>query len=487
MTVVTKYATVATPGGVAWGDPTSTFTVANLNSDNAVYASCACSNSHRDYERYGDSGYLSGFGFAIPSNAVITAVRHVWEAKCVAADGSIKQRTYNAWAGYDYQTAMGTTPTVFHADWVGLPTVAEINGSGWQVVIAGHSERDMGDLWYVDYFYVEATYYVPPIVTTAAITAYDGGAQTATCGGEVTSIGDSAVTARGCCWNLTGSPTTADSKTTNGSGIGSFTSALTGLAPGSVWYVRAYATNGGATSYGNEQVLGTVTNFSGGLGRITMWPRCLTTSDILTDVSAGETVFSRSRAKGTVVISGMCHNRKGARVPAHHIRAGRWIQNLDWQPDPAKPPPTLYITGHSVDLAGKKNGLTIGVDWMEQEIGVRKAELLATPPSVSAEVLAEEMVVPDNPGTSDTADTSSGDHVYDPRYDTLPSESRAYTGPGTTAAAPAGYQWTNMGDARVQNLDGEWSDWANQGWTLQPSTTTPTPTRRTYIDPNEYD
>jgi len=472
MTVVTKYATVATPGGVAWGDPTSTFTVANLNSDNTVYAVCSCPTGQvrgDGVDRYSDAGYLSGFGFAIPSNAVITAVRHVWEAKCVAADGSIKQRTYNAWAGYDYQTAMGTTPTVFHADWVGLPTVAEINGSGWQVVIAGHSERDMGDLWYVDYFYVEATYYVPPIVTTAAITAYDGGAQTATCGGEVTSIGDSAVTARGCCWNLTGSPTTADSKTTNGSGIGSFTSALTGLAPSSVWYVRSYATNGGATSYGNEQVLGTVTNFAGGLGRITMWPRCLTTSDILTDVSAGETVFSRSRAKGTVVISGMCHNRKGARVPAHHIRAGRWIQNLDWQPNPSEPPPTLYITGHSVDLAAKKNGLTIGVDWMEEEIGVRKAELLATPPSVTAEVLAEEMVVPDEPAS----DSSSSTHTYNPAVDTLPTQRRPGTAPTPEAAAPAGYRWVNMGDARVQNLGvdghpGIWSGWVNQGWQLQP-------------------
>jgi hypothetical protein len=44
----------------------------------------------------------------------------------------------------------------------------------------------------------------------------------------------------------------ANSFTTNGTGIGAFTSNLTGLVAGTTYYVRAYATNGSGTSYGNQ-------------------------------------------------------------------------------------------------------------------------------------------------------------------------------------------------------------------------------------------
>jgi len=90
----------------------------------------------------------------------------------------------------------------------------------------------------------------PPIVTTNAITAI--ASTTATGGGNVTSSGTSAVTVRGICWSISPSPTTANSKTTNGSGTGAFTSSMTTLLPSTLYYVRAYATNSVGTSYGNQ-------------------------------------------------------------------------------------------------------------------------------------------------------------------------------------------------------------------------------------------
>ncbi len=42
--------------------------------------------------------------------------------------------------------------------------------------------------------------------------------------------GGDAVTARGVCWSTSESPTTADSKTTDGTGTGEFTSSITGLS-----------------------------------------------------------------------------------------------------------------------------------------------------------------------------------------------------------------------------------------------------------------
>jgi uncharacterized protein (TIGR02145 family) len=49
-------------------------------------------------------------------------------------------------------------------------------------------------------------------------------------------------------------------KTNNGTGTGSFTSSITGLSPGTVYYVRAYATNSAGTAYGNQQTLTTATS-----------------------------------------------------------------------------------------------------------------------------------------------------------------------------------------------------------------------------------
>jgi hypothetical protein len=89
-----------------------------------------------------------------------------------------------------------------------------------------------------------------PGVTTAAVSSV--AATTATCGGTVTSEGGYSVTVRGVCWNTSVGPTTSNYKTTNGSGVGSFVSSITGLTPGTPYYVRAYATNSYGTSYGQQ-------------------------------------------------------------------------------------------------------------------------------------------------------------------------------------------------------------------------------------------
>jgi uncharacterized protein (TIGR02145 family) len=71
-------------------------------------------------------------------------------------------------------------------------------------------------------------------------------------GGNVTNNGGEEVTARGVCLSTNPNPTTADKITTDGSGNGSFISNITGLSDGTTYYIRAYATNSGGTSYGEE-------------------------------------------------------------------------------------------------------------------------------------------------------------------------------------------------------------------------------------------
>ena len=89
-----------------------------------------------------------------------------------------------------------------------------------------------------------------PSLTTSPVISIS--TNTASCGGDITSDGGAPVTARGVCWSTSSSPLISDNKTTDASGIGNFTSSLTGLLPGTTYYVRAYATNGAGTSYGNE-------------------------------------------------------------------------------------------------------------------------------------------------------------------------------------------------------------------------------------------
>jgi len=90
-----------------------------------------------------------------------------------------------------------------------------------------------------------------PVVTTAAISSITD--TSAIGGGEVTGDGGEAVTAKGIVWSTGRSPDIgSDRYTTDGTGIGTFASNLTGLDCGTTYYVRAYATNANGTSYGNE-------------------------------------------------------------------------------------------------------------------------------------------------------------------------------------------------------------------------------------------
>ena len=77
-------------------------------------------------------------------------------------------------------------------------------------------------------------------------------ATSATSGGNVFADGGSAVTARGVVWSTSANPTITSNTgiTSNGTGVGAFTSNITGLNENTTYYVRAYATNVNGTEYG---------------------------------------------------------------------------------------------------------------------------------------------------------------------------------------------------------------------------------------------
>jgi hypothetical protein len=89
-----------------------------------------------------------------------------------------------------------------------------------------------------------------PVLTTSSATAITSNG--ASCGGNITSGGGATITQRGVCWSTSQNPTISGNFSNNGSGIGSFSSTLTGLNPNTTYYVRAYATNSVGTAYGNQ-------------------------------------------------------------------------------------------------------------------------------------------------------------------------------------------------------------------------------------------
>lgn len=87
-----------------------------------------------------------------------------------------------------------------------------------------------------------------PTVTTSEPSAT---ATTITVGGNITDNGGYAVSDRGVCYSASNSePTITEEKVSGGKGNGEFSVSVTGLAAGTTYYLRAYATNENGTSYG---------------------------------------------------------------------------------------------------------------------------------------------------------------------------------------------------------------------------------------------
>ena len=150
----------------------------------------------------------------------------------------------------------------------GAPTVSDtytMDGTNIGVFISTLSNLDSNTAYYVRAYATDAkgvTSYgeevtfttleklLPTVTTATEVT--DITLRSAKCGGEVTFNGNVSVTARGICWSTSHNPTIEDNKTTDGSGVGIFTSNLSNLEHNTTYYVRAYATNEKGTAYGEE-------------------------------------------------------------------------------------------------------------------------------------------------------------------------------------------------------------------------------------------
>jgi hypothetical protein len=129
------------------------------------------------------------------------------------------------------------------------------DGSTWLKLPAGSAGQVLSVNAGLPVWTSSATLFFPVVITTTVSAV---SASAATSGGVVNSEGNSTVTARGVVWSLSTNPTVAlSTKTTDGTGPGSFTSSITGLSGSSTYYMRAYATNSAGTAYGTQYIFTT--------------------------------------------------------------------------------------------------------------------------------------------------------------------------------------------------------------------------------------
>ena len=152
-----------------------------------------------------------------------------------------------------------------------------------------------------------------PVLTTTAASSITSGS--AVSGGTIADDGGSGIMARGVCWSTSTGPTTAlSTKTTNGTGTGTFTSNLISLNSSTLYYVRAYATNYAGTSYGNEVTF--TTSFSCFIAgsKITMADG---TFKNIEDIKTGDRVVSVNTETMEVVTSTVTGTR--VNPPSHRL------------------------------------------------------------------------------------------------------------------------------------------------------------------------
>lgn len=187
---------------------------------------------------------------------------------------------------------------------------------------------------------------LPTIVTTTATAITP---TTGVSGGNITSDGGAPVTVRGICFSTTTNPTTANTVISGGSGIGSFSSNLSGLTALTTYYIRAFATNSVGTAYGN-QVSFTTTEYV-----IPTLTTIIASSITKTTATSGGDITSDGGA--TVTSRGICFNTAGNPTTANTIvSGGSGIGSFSCNLVGLSAAKTYYIRAYAINSVGTAYG-----------------------------------------------------------------------------------------------------------------------------------
>jgi|GEM_PF-3986742 len=213
-------------------------------------------------------------------------------------------------------------------------------------------------------------------------------ATTAEIAGEITDDGGAAVTVRGVVYSTQANPTTATGTVVPASaaGSGAYSVELTGLAPGTTYYARAYATNSTGTSYGEDVEFTTETT------------EPTVTSGSSSGVTASSaTVAGEVTANGgaTVTVRGIVYSTEanptltdGTAVPASAAGNGTYSVELT----DLAPGTTYYARAYATNSAGTGYGadVTFTTEAIAPTVTSGQAsEITATTAEIAGEVTAD--------------------------------------------------------------------------------------------------
>ncbi len=135
------------------------------------------------------------------------------------------------------------------------PDANQLKSGGFYDIIAAVMWARTSNPSVMSYFLVA----IPSVTTNPATSVEE---ETATGKGNITDTGGEDCDKRGICWNTTGNPTVEDDKSeeTDPFGTGAFSRPITGLSPGTKYYVKAYAHNSAGYGYGDEESFTTKPN-----------------------------------------------------------------------------------------------------------------------------------------------------------------------------------------------------------------------------------
>ena len=254
-----------------------------------------------------------------------------------------------------------------------------------------------------------------PVLTTTAISNITIFA--ASSGATILDNGTSSITTKGVCWSTSANPTTANSKTTDGSGNGSYSSSIASLTANTIYYVRAYATTASGTGYGNQLTFTTlpaeVASFA------------TTTSSAITGYSATISSNITSENGATVTERGVCYSTttnpttssskqtNGTGSGAYDITLTGLLEST-----------TYYVRSYAINSVGTSYGSEITIT-----TGARALPTLTTTTAISA--------ITGTSATSGGNVTSSGNDLITARgvcwsTSSSPTISDAKTTDGTT-------------------------------------------------------
>ena len=187
-----------------------------------------------------------------------------------------------------------------------------------------------------------------PSVSTVEITNIS--INTAGAGGVVLTDGGGTVSARGVCWSTNQNPTISSSHTLDGSGVGSFTSSLTGLSSNTTYYVRAYATNETGTAYGNQVTFTTNQDIVA---------PSVTTNDVSNITTSTATCGGNvtSSGNGTVIARGVCWSAsQNPTINDNHTNDGNGLGSFISNITELSANTTYYVRAYATNEIGTNYG-----------------------------------------------------------------------------------------------------------------------------------